>query len=92
MAKAQKEETVEQQLRSARSEVKEFRGWLDRDRKEIEQLKKETEESQRLRSALYAGFMQERIECIARLQRLGMRIRALGFAVPSIPGDPVKQE
>jgi phage shock protein A len=78
----EQKETVEKQLRSARSEVKEFREWLDCDRKRITELEKGVKDAETLKQALYAGFAQERSECIARLQRLEMRIHALGYAVP----------
>ena len=83
-------EMVEEQLRSARSEVKEFREWLDRDRKRIMELEKRVKDTETLKQALtetlkqalYVGFVQERSECVARLRRLEMRIHTLGHAVP----------
>jgi hypothetical protein len=46
------------------------------------ELEKRVKDTETLKQALYAGFVQERSECIARLQRLEMRIHTLGYAVP----------
>jgi hypothetical protein len=82
-----KTRTVEQELRESRSEVKELKEMLERKCEGAGKLETQVNGANRLKGALYAGFVQERIECIARLQRLEMRIRALGFLVPDIPGD-----
>ena len=87
-----KTRTAEQELRDSRSEVKEFREMLDRQNEKASKLEIEVKGLETRRQAFYIAFVQERVECIARLQRLEMRIHALGYTVPSIPGDPLTQD
>ena len=83
-----KTRTAEQELRDSRSEVKEFREMLSRKSEQAIKLGDQVREDRLMRRAMFDRCVQERTECIARMYRIEMRIRALGFLVPSVPGDP----
>jgi len=68
-------------------ELTELRGQAARRREEVAKLENEMKRGQELRKALYYGFLQEYNECLARMQKLSIRILALGYPSPSIPGE-----
>ena len=89
---ASKPQTVEQQLRNANSELKEFRAWLVQNRDEIADLKKQVAGDKQLKADLYVSLFQERTDLISRVQRIDQRIHALGFRVQGLPGDPERTD
>jgi hypothetical protein len=83
-----KERTLEQHLRDSKAEVKELRRMLDHKCEAVVKLEAEVKSAKDLRIALYDRCVQERTDYLSRLFAVDMRIHALGYIVPSLPGDP----
>jgi hypothetical protein len=75
-------------LRSANSEVKEYRDMTDRRREEVQQLEKTNADLNSVRVSLYRACIQERTDLVGRILRIDQRIRALGFRAPDDPEGP----
>ena len=76
---------LEAELKSARHEIQEYRGFRDSHREEVAQLKKSlADKEQRIRVIAQSAF-QQRTDLDGRIQRLDQIIRACGYLAP---GDP----
>ena len=76
------DKSIPRQLRDAKAEIKELHEILDRSQQRVNESESKVQSADQLRVALYNGFVQERTELLARVQRVENRIHALGYGVP----------
>lgn len=67
------------ELKEARIEIKEMQEIRDRNRSENKDLENKNLQLQRMRVNMYNSLNQERLDLIARLERIDQRIEVLGF-------------
>ena len=81
------DKSIPRQLRDAKTEIKELHEMNERAHECVQAAESKVQSAERLKTALYNGFVQERTELIARVQRVENRIHALGRQIPIVTGE-----